>query len=128
MQAEILREICPDHPVTVNLRALTRKFDHFDMANVVDFVSAESNAAIKAKSAELACDIDILRSLKKSDIRTPDGEVGFLGHRTKGRPGQLAGRELARPARHHPIVHLPAHLARGVRRALLPLAATAHRQ
>ena len=77
MQAEILREICPDHPVTVNLRALTRKFDHFDMANVVDFVSVESNAAIKTKSAELACDIDILRSLKKSDIRTPDGEVGF---------------------------------------------------
>jgi len=28
--------------------------------------------AIKTKSAELACDIDILRSLKKSDVRTPD--------------------------------------------------------
>jgi beta-galactosidase len=77
MQAEVLREICPRHPVTVNLRALARKFDHFDMANVVDFVSVESNAAIKSKSAELACDIDMLRSLKKSDIRTPDGEVGF---------------------------------------------------
>jgi beta-galactosidase len=77
MQAEVLREICPRHPVTVNLRALARKFDHFDMANVVNFVSVESNAAIKSKSSELACDIDMLRSLKKSDIRTPDGEVGF---------------------------------------------------
>ena len=77
MQAEVLREICPQHPVTVNLRALHRKFDHFDMADVVDFVSVESNAAIKSKSAELACDIDMLRSLKKSGIRTPDGEVGF---------------------------------------------------
>ncbi|HTY86329.1 MAG TPA: beta-galactosidase [Candidatus Acidoferrum sp.] len=77
MQVEVLREACPNHPVTVNLRALTRKFDHFDMANVVDFVSVESNAAIKSKSAELACDIDILRSLKKTDIRTPDGEGGF---------------------------------------------------
>ena len=77
MQADVLHELCPDHPVTVNLRALQRKFDHFDMADVVDFVSVESNAAIKAKSAELACDIDILRSLKKQDIRTPDGDCGF---------------------------------------------------
>jgi len=77
MQADVLHEICPDHPVTVNLRALTRKFDHFDMANVVDFVSIESNAAIKTKSTELACDIDILRSLKKTDIKTPDSDCGF---------------------------------------------------
>jgi beta-galactosidase len=56
---------------------LQRKFDHFDMAAAVDFVSVESNAAIKTKSAELACDIDILRSLKKSDIKTPDGDCGF---------------------------------------------------
>jgi beta-galactosidase len=77
MQAEVLHEICPNQPVTVNLRALQRRFDHFDMADVVDFISVESNAAIKAKSAELACDIDILRSLKKTDIRMPDGDVGF---------------------------------------------------
>ena len=77
MQADVLHEICPDHPVTVNLRALQRKFDHFDMAAAVDFVSVETNAAIKTKSAELACDIDILRSLKKSDIKTPDGDCGF---------------------------------------------------
>jgi len=77
MQAEAIREICPRHPVTVNLRALHRRFDHFDMADVVDFISIESNAAIKAKSAELACDIDMLRSLKKTDIRMPDDEVGF---------------------------------------------------
>lgn len=77
MQADTLHKLCPDHPVTVNLRALHRKFDHFDMADAVDFVSVESNAVIKAKSAELACDIDILRSLKKSDIKTPDGDCGF---------------------------------------------------
>ncbi|MDE3068465.1 MAG: beta-galactosidase [Verrucomicrobiota bacterium] len=77
MQAEVLHEVCPGRPVTVNLRALTRRFDHFDMADVVDFVSVESNAAIKSKSSELACDIDILRSLKKADIKTPDGDCGF---------------------------------------------------
>jgi beta-galactosidase len=77
MQADVLRELSPDHPVTVNLRALTRNFDHFDMAGVVDFVSMESNAAIKSKCGELSCDIDILRSLKKSDIKMPDDDSGF---------------------------------------------------
>ncbi len=77
MQADLLRELSPGRPVTTNLRALQRKFDHFDMADALDFVSIESNAAIKAKSGELACDIDILRSLKKSNITTPDGDNGF---------------------------------------------------
>ena len=77
MQADVLHEICPEIPVTTNLRALQRKFDHSDMANVVDFISVESNAAIKAKASELACDIDMLRSLKKTDIKTPDGDEGF---------------------------------------------------
>ena len=77
MQADVLHELTPHCPVTTTLRALQRRFDHFDLAEVVDFVSIESNAAIKAKSSELACEIDILRSLKKSDIRTPDDDVGF---------------------------------------------------
>jgi beta-galactosidase len=77
MQADVLRELTPSIPLTTNLRALRRRFDHFDVAKVLDFVSVESNAAIKAKASELACDIDILRSLKKEDIRTPDGDCGF---------------------------------------------------
>lgn len=77
MQADVLRELTPNIPLTANLRALHRRFDHFDVAKVLDFVSVESNAAIKTKAAELACDIDILRSLKKEDIRTPDGDYGF---------------------------------------------------
>jgi beta-galactosidase len=77
MQAELLHELCPDVPVTTNLRALQRRFDHFDMAEVVDFVSVEGNTAIKAKAADLACEIDMLRSLKKENIRTPDGDNGF---------------------------------------------------
>src|ERR1051325_11136171 len=34
MQADALRELCPGHPLTTNLRALQRRFDHFDMAQV----------------------------------------------------------------------------------------------
>jgi len=77
MQAEALREITPDLPVTTNLRALRHRFDHFDLAEVIDFVSIESGAAIKAKPADIACEIDMLRSLKKSGIKTPDGDAGF---------------------------------------------------
>jgi len=77
MQAELLRELTPKIPVTTNLRPLIYRFDHFDLAEVLDFVSVESTAAIRAKSADLACEIDMLRSLKKTGIRAPDGSEGF---------------------------------------------------
>ncbi|HEX9047320.1 MAG TPA: beta-galactosidase [Verrucomicrobiae bacterium] len=77
MQAEILRDLTPKRPVTTNLRALKHKFDHFDLAGVLDFVSVESTAAIKSRPSEIACEIDMLRSLKKTNVITPDGDVGF---------------------------------------------------
>lgn len=72
-QADILHEITPNVPVTTNLRALTRDFDHFDVAQVLDFVSVDSHATIKARSAENACEVDMLRSLKKEGIKIPGG-------------------------------------------------------
>ena len=77
MQADLLHEMTPGIPVTHNLRALSRSFDHFDMAEVLDFVSVDSNATINTQSSELACEIDMMRSLKKTGIRTPDGDCGF---------------------------------------------------
>jgi len=77
MQADLLHELTPGIPVTNNLRALWRNFDHFDMADVLDFVSLDSNAAIKTKSAELACEIDMMRSLKKSTVHMPGNDCGF---------------------------------------------------
>jgi beta-galactosidase len=77
MQAEILRSLTPNRPITTNLRALRHRFDHFDLAEVLDFVSIESTAAIKSRPSETACEIDMLRSLKKTGIKTPDGDVGF---------------------------------------------------
>ena len=77
MQSDLLHEITPNIPVTTNMRSPDHKFDHFDMAGAVDFVSVISNATIRAKSAENACEIDMLRSLKKDSIRTPDGDCGF---------------------------------------------------
>jgi beta-galactosidase len=77
MQADVLHELTPNIPVTSNLRAPARKFDHWDMAAVLDFVSVDSNPTIKTKSSENACDLDMLRSLKKSGIRMPGGDSGF---------------------------------------------------
>jgi beta-galactosidase len=73
MQASILKEITPDKPITTNLRALTRRFDHFDVAEVLDFVASDSYATVMSRFSENACDIDIIRSLKKTNIKTPDG-------------------------------------------------------
>jgi beta-galactosidase len=77
MQTDLLHELSPGRPVTANLRALQRRFDHFDVAEVLDFVAVDSNVAIKSKCSELACDLDMMRSLKKKDVRTPDGDPGF---------------------------------------------------
>jgi len=85
MQAEILREH-GSQPVTVTMRAFLRKFDHFDMAEAVDFVSVESNVPLKTKTSELACDIDMLRSLKKTDVKMPDGDCGFWAMEQKVGP------------------------------------------
>ena len=77
MQADLLHKLTPNCPVTSNLRALFRRFDHFDVAAVLDFVAADGNATIKTKSSEMACELDMLRSLKKTNIRTPGGDPGF---------------------------------------------------
>jgi beta-galactosidase len=77
MQVDLLHELTPNCPVTTNLRALRRGFDHFDVAQALDFVAVDSNATIKTKSSELACELDMMRSLKKTDVKTPDGEDGF---------------------------------------------------
>ncbi len=77
MQADILRQLTPNCPLTTNFRPLTHRFDHFDLAAILDFVSIESTASIKARASETACEIDMLRSLKKTGIRTPDGDAGF---------------------------------------------------
>jgi beta-galactosidase len=77
MQAELLRELTPHAPVTTNLRVSGQHVDLFDIADVLDFVSLNSNATIKSRSAENACELDMLRSLKKTGARLPGNEEGF---------------------------------------------------
>ncbi|HWD18119.1 MAG TPA: beta-galactosidase [Verrucomicrobiae bacterium] len=77
MQAELLRELTPHAPVTTNMRAFGQRIDLFDMAGALDFASLNSNATIKSKAAENACEIDFLRSLKKTDVKIPGAEDGF---------------------------------------------------
>jgi beta-galactosidase len=88
MQADILHEHS-SQPVTVTMRGFFRKYDHFDMAEAVDFVSIESNVPLKTKISELACDIDMLRSLKKTDINAPDGDCCFWAMEQKVGSGDM---------------------------------------
>lgn len=75
MQGDLLRELTPNIPITTIMRALSRHYDHFDMAEILDFVALDSYATIKSKPAENAFEIDIMRSLKKSDVKLP-GDTG----------------------------------------------------
>jgi len=77
MQAELLHQLTPGKPVTTNLRALSRHFDHFDMAGVLDFVGLDTYATVKDEFAEHACEYDMIRSLKKAGARPPGGGEGF---------------------------------------------------
>ncbi len=77
MQADLLRELTPHAPVTTNLRAFGQNLDLFDIGDVLDFVSLNSNATIKSKASENACELDMLRSLKKTGAKLPGGEEGF---------------------------------------------------
>jgi len=87
-QADLLRELTPKCPITTNLRPFTYRFDHFDIADVIDFVSVEGNVTAKIAPAEVACETDMLRSVKKSNIRTPDGSLGFWVIEQKAGAGQ----------------------------------------
>ena len=50
MQVGLLHELTPGIPVTHNLRALSRDFDHFDLAEALDFVAVDSNATIRIRN------------------------------------------------------------------------------
>ena len=77
MQRDLLHQLTPGKPVTTNLRSLTRHFDHFDMADVLDFVGLDSYATVKSAFAEHALEYDVMRSLKKTGIQAPGGGEGF---------------------------------------------------
>lgn len=66
MQADLLRELTPKTPVTTTIRPYAVQIDHFDLADAIDFVAMDSDAAVGHKSAENAMTIDIARSLKKN--------------------------------------------------------------
>ena len=64
MQADILREITPKIPTTTTIRPYATQIDNFDLADVVDLVSLDSDAAAGHVGGERQT-IDIARSLKK---------------------------------------------------------------
>lgn len=77
MQAQLLKELSPNIRTTTTLRAWAAEFDYFDMAEAVDFVSVDSNAATRADASKVAAGLDYLRCLKHGRAKLPDGQDGF---------------------------------------------------
>jgi beta-galactosidase len=76
MQSQLLKELTPNIRTTTTLRAWASEFDYFDMAETVDFVSVDSNAATRTDASRVACSLDLLRCLKKDSV-LPDGSSGY---------------------------------------------------
>jgi len=128
MQAELAASTDPEMPRHhQSAPACRHRFDHFDLAEAIDFVSIESTAVLKAKSSELRVEIDMLRSLKKTNIRTPDGDTGFWVMEQKAGQRDLARRQLTRAAGGAADVHLSVGVAGADGDCLLPLAPAAFR-
>lgn len=94
MQAEILRELTPKIPVTTTIRPYATKLDNFDLADTIDFVAMDSDAAVGSKSAENAMSIAITRSLKKNGeaegfwvMEQKAGNVAWADANSLVRPG-----------------------------------------
>jgi len=77
MQADLLRRLTPGKPVTTNFRVFSRHYDHFDVAEVLDFAAMDSYATVKTRASLNACEIDMIRSLKKQNRRMPGGDDSF---------------------------------------------------
>jgi beta-galactosidase len=94
MQADLLREITPKTPVTTTIRPYAVQIDHFDLADAIDFVAMDSDAAVGHKAAENAMTIDITRSLKKNGeaegfwvMEQKAGNVAWADANSLVRPG-----------------------------------------
>ena len=117
MQADLLHQLTPKCPVTTNLRPLLHRFDHFDLAEVIDFVSIESTAALQAQVRGAG-----LRN-RHAALAQEDGHPdagrrhGVLGDGAEGRQRHLAGRQLAGAPGGAADVHLSTGLAGSERRS-----------
>lgn len=94
MQAEILRELTPKIPITTTVRPYATQIDNFDLTEVVDFVSLDSDATVGSKSAEIAMSIAMARSLKRNSeaegfwvMEQKAGHVSWSDANSLVRPG-----------------------------------------
>jgi len=99
MQADVLRRLCPNHPVTVNLRALHQKFDHFDMARL--WISSPLKAILRLKPYPQNRPATLTFSARSKN-RTSKARRRLRLLVIEQKVGRsIAGRQLAGATRHH---------------------------
>lgn len=98
-QAEIIREICPNHFITHNFMCFDNKVDYYDLAGLLDFVSNDIYPAghwqktPHQPESELAACHDVIRGYKKKPFWMMEQQSGMAGWEIMGRalePGQMS--------------------------------------
>lgn len=97
MQAEIIREICPNHFVTHNFMGIHPKTDYFKLAEGMDFVANDQYPTgyyykQPLPPYELAAYLDFMRGLKQQTFWMMEQQSGATGGEIIGKmpePGQL---------------------------------------
>ena len=98
MQAEIIREKCPDQFITHNFMGFADTVDYYDLGEQVDFVSHDQYpggffvSQPHEDNARLAATLDVVRSYKARSYWIMEQQAGITGWQIMGRapaPGQL---------------------------------------
>ena len=98
-QAEIIRNICPNHFITHNFMCFDNKVDYYDLAGLLDFVSNDIYPAghwqkqPHQPESELAASHDVVRGYKKKSFWMMEQQSGMAGWEIMGRalePGQMS--------------------------------------
>ena len=92
-EADILREITPDVPITTNFIVSFKATDYFSWARHIDIISFDNYPAITTPAWEVALRHDLMRSLKggQSHVvmeQTP-GQLNWMPQNPQMRPGRI---------------------------------------
>lgn len=92
-EAEVLRKITPDLPITTNMMGAFKPLDYHDWAKELDVVSWDSYPSRDAKPSETAFKHSLMRGLKEGKpwilIEQTPSQTNWQAYNSLKRPGEL---------------------------------------
>jgi beta-galactosidase len=93
IEANILREITPDVPITTNFMVARKPLDYFKWAAHLDIISVDTYPPINVPAWETALSHDLMRSLKGGQpylvMEQTPGQVNWMRQNPQKRPGNI---------------------------------------